>query len=150
VTCGQTTSTFELPELLEHVPLAVRYMHDGAPAHFSCAVRDVSNTYHDGCTSRGRPRCLSSIIARFQSSGFWPVEIPKHPRHLLMYAAVRDETCRGVHSNLMEDILSNYKRALLQIISWTHTVWTVRTVFTCFGIRNSCLKFNRNSQLHSL
>jgi hypothetical protein len=40
------------PLLLEDVPLAVRarmwYMHDGAPAHFSRAVRYVlSNTHHD-------------------------------------------------------------------------------------------------------
>jgi hypothetical protein len=38
--------------LLEDVPLAVRarmwYKHDGAAAHFSCAVRDVlNNAYHD-------------------------------------------------------------------------------------------------------
>jgi hypothetical protein len=37
----------DLPKLMEDVPLAVRarmwYMHDGAPAHFSCAVRDVLN-----------------------------------------------------------------------------------------------------------
>jgi hypothetical protein len=38
-----------LPKLLEDVPLTlrarIRYMCDGAPAHFSCDVRDVlSNT----------------------------------------------------------------------------------------------------------
>jgi hypothetical protein len=37
----------DLPKLLEDVPLAVRaqmwYIHDGAPAHFSRAVRDVLN-----------------------------------------------------------------------------------------------------------
>jgi hypothetical protein len=42
----------DLPELLEDVPLAVRarmwYMHDGAPAHFSRAVRDVLNIMTDG------------------------------------------------------------------------------------------------------
>jgi hypothetical protein len=43
---------YDLPKLLGDVPLVVRtrmwYMHDGAPAHFSCAVRDVlTNTYHD-------------------------------------------------------------------------------------------------------
>jgi hypothetical protein len=41
-----------LPKLLAHVPLAVRermrYMQDGAPVHFSRAVRDaLNNTYHD-------------------------------------------------------------------------------------------------------
>jgi hypothetical protein len=42
----------DLPKLLEDVPLAVRarmwYMHDGAPAHFSRAVRDVLNIMTDG------------------------------------------------------------------------------------------------------
>jgi hypothetical protein len=51
----------DLPKLLECVPVAPRlrmwYMHDGAPAHFSRAVRDVlSNTYHDRYISRGRPK----------------------------------------------------------------------------------------------
>jgi hypothetical protein len=32
------------------------YMHDGAPAHFSRAVRDVlSNTYHDTWIGKGGP-----------------------------------------------------------------------------------------------
>jgi hypothetical protein len=32
------------------------YMHDGAPAHFSLAVRDVlNNTYHDRWIGRGGP-----------------------------------------------------------------------------------------------
>jgi hypothetical protein len=42
----------DLPKLLEDVPLAVRarmgYMQDGAPAHFSRAVRDVPNIMTDG------------------------------------------------------------------------------------------------------
>jgi hypothetical protein len=42
----------DLPKLLEDVPLAVRarmwYMHDGAPAHFSRAMRDVLNIIPDG------------------------------------------------------------------------------------------------------
>jgi hypothetical protein len=50
----------DLPKLLGDVPLAVRariwYMHDGAPAHFSRAVRDVlNNTYHDQRIGRGGP-----------------------------------------------------------------------------------------------
>jgi hypothetical protein len=43
---------YDLPKLLEDVPPAVRaqmwYMHDGAPAHFSRAVRDVLNIVTDG------------------------------------------------------------------------------------------------------
>jgi hypothetical protein len=42
----------DLPNLLEDAPLAVRarmwYMHEGAPAHFSRAVRDVLNIMTDG------------------------------------------------------------------------------------------------------
>jgi hypothetical protein len=50
----------DLPKLLEDEPLAVRprmwYMHDGAPTHFSRAVRDVlNNTYHDRWVGRGEP-----------------------------------------------------------------------------------------------
>jgi hypothetical protein len=50
----------DLPKLLEDVPLAVKalmwYMHDGAPAHFSRAVRDVlTNKYHGRWTGRGGP-----------------------------------------------------------------------------------------------
>jgi hypothetical protein len=48
----------DLTKLLEVVPLADRArmwnMHDGAPAHFSRAVRDVlSNTCHDRWIGRG-------------------------------------------------------------------------------------------------
>jgi hypothetical protein len=43
---------YDLPKLLENVPLGVRarmwYMHDGAPAHFNRAVRDVLNIMTDG------------------------------------------------------------------------------------------------------
>jgi hypothetical protein len=50
----------DLPKLLEDVPLAVRarmwYMHDGAPAYSSRAVRDVfNNTYHDWWIGREGP-----------------------------------------------------------------------------------------------
>jgi hypothetical protein len=39
------------------------YMHGGAPAHFSRAVRDVlNNTYHDRWIGRGGP--LHGLLAR--------------------------------------------------------------------------------------
>jgi hypothetical protein len=61
----------DLPQLLEIVPLAVRarmwYMRDGAPAHFSCAVRHVLHTtYHEWWVGRGK----ASMFGRFDSSGF--------------------------------------------------------------------------------
>jgi hypothetical protein len=51
---------YDLPELLEAVSLSARarmwYMHDGAPANCSRAVRDVlSNNYHDRWIGRGGP-----------------------------------------------------------------------------------------------
>jgi hypothetical protein len=54
----------DLPKLLEDVPLAVRArqwaVHDGAPAHFSRALRDVlSNTYRDRWTGGGGPTVWS-------------------------------------------------------------------------------------------
>jgi hypothetical protein len=57
------------------------YMHDGAPAHFNRAVRDVlNNTYHDRWISIGGPtHCMASTLARFESSGFLPVGTPKTP-----------------------------------------------------------------------
>jgi hypothetical protein len=50
----------DLPKLLEGLPLAVRvrmwYIHDGAAARFSHALRDVlNNTYHDRWIGRGGP-----------------------------------------------------------------------------------------------
>jgi hypothetical protein len=51
-----------LPKLLEDVPLAVRarmwYMHDGAPAHLSRAVRNALNiTYHEEDPLHGLHAC---------------------------------------------------------------------------------------------
>lgn len=49
-----------LPELLEDVPLDIRqhmwFQHDGAPAHFSLAVREYANqTFGDRWIGRGGP-----------------------------------------------------------------------------------------------
>jgi hypothetical protein len=56
----------DLPKLLEDIPLVVRarmqYMHDGAPAYFSRAVRDVlSNTCHERIW-RSVIRCVEACI----------------------------------------------------------------------------------------
>jgi hypothetical protein len=64
----------ELPKLPEGVPLAVRtslwYMHNGAPAHLSRAVRDVlCNTYHDRLIGRGGP--TASSLTRLEYSAFF-------------------------------------------------------------------------------
>jgi hypothetical protein len=66
--------THDLPELLEDVSLVVRarmsYMHDGAPAHFFCAVRDfLNNTYHDRWIGKeGTAACLP------RSSDLYPLD----------------------------------------------------------------------------
>lgn len=53
----------DLLRLMEDAPLAVlarmRYVHGGAPAHFSCAVKDVLSIYHDWWISRGGPTAWS-------------------------------------------------------------------------------------------
>jgi hypothetical protein len=46
----------DLPKLLEFVRERMWYNHDGAPAHFSRAVRDVfNNTHHNRWIGRGGP-----------------------------------------------------------------------------------------------
>jgi hypothetical protein len=74
----------DLPKLLEDVPLAVRarmwYMHDGAPAHFSRAVRDVlSNKCHDRWIGRGGPPAWPSLSPDLNPLKILPVETPTHP-----------------------------------------------------------------------
>jgi hypothetical protein len=118
---------YDLLKLPTDVPLAVRsrtlYMHDGAPARFSRAVRDVrSNTYHDRWINRGGPNARPPWSPDLNPLNFnlqghlktlvyaAPVDkeealhhrivgclsdYPQLPRHLWMDAAVRDETCRG-------------------------------------------------------
>jgi hypothetical protein len=74
--------SYDLPKILEVVPLAVRarmwYMHDGAPTHFSRAVRDVlSKTCHE----RMRRSMLRHVEACTESHG-------GHFEHLLkMYSS---------------------------------------------------------------
>jgi hypothetical protein len=94
------------------------YMHDGAPAHFSRAVRDVlSNTYQYWRIGRGGPTAWPPLAPDLSPLDFYPClfnsswqrrstsssdcgclsEYPKPHRHFWMDAAVNDETCRGVH-----------------------------------------------------
>jgi hypothetical protein len=76
--CRQPLPDFllhDLPKLLEDVPLAVRtrmwYIHDGAPAHFSRAVRDVlNNTYHDRWIGRGGTTAWPPRLPNLNPLGF--------------------------------------------------------------------------------
>jgi hypothetical protein len=82
----------DLPKLLEDIPLAVRvrmwYMHEGAPAHFSLAVRDVlNNTSHDQRIDRGGPTAWPPRSPDLNPLDFYPW------RHLntFLYAAPVDK-----------------------------------------------------------
>jgi hypothetical protein len=73
----------DLPKPPEVVKLAVRarlwYLHDGAPAHFSRAVRNVlNNAYHDQWIGRG-PTAWPPRPPDFNPLGFLPVGTPKSP-----------------------------------------------------------------------
>jgi hypothetical protein len=47
-------------------------MHDGAVAHFSCAVRDVpNNTYHDHWIGKGRPTAWPLLLPDLNSLNFY-------------------------------------------------------------------------------
>jgi hypothetical protein len=66
-----------LPTLLEYVPLSVRariwYTHDGAPAHFSRAVRDVlNNAYHVRWIGRGEPTAWPPRSPHLNPLHFYP------------------------------------------------------------------------------
>jgi hypothetical protein len=118
----------DLPKIPEAVPLAVRarmwYMHDGAPASFSRAVRDVfSNTCHvrwicTGGSTAWPPRSLGLNLLDFYPLGrqrtltyaapvdkktqftvpLWmPVSLSATLPASWNDAAVRDEMCRGVN-----------------------------------------------------
>jgi hypothetical protein len=126
------TAWHYIPEdstLLEDVPLAVIArmccMHDGAPAYFSRAVRNVFNKQLSWpMESQRRTHCMPSTLTRFESSGFLPVgtrktscvcapvdnekalhhrnvdachDYPQLPRHLWTDTAIHTETCRGLY-----------------------------------------------------
>jgi hypothetical protein len=89
----------DLPKLLEEVPLAVRarmwYRHDGAPAHFSRAVRDVlNNTYHDRQIGRGIPTAWPPFSSDLNPLNFclWG-----HLKPLVYAAPVDNEKALGHH-----------------------------------------------------
>jgi hypothetical protein len=116
---------------------------------------------------------MASTPARFESSGFLPVGTPKYPcvcsscwhrRGISHYgslseypqltwqlwtdAAVHDETCRGVHWNLTNDILSTCYKCTLSTLTHKLNVSGHRDIFPRFGVRNLCPKFVHTFQLH--
>jgi hypothetical protein len=117
----------ELQKLLEDVSLVVRtwmwYMHDGIPAHFCHAVRDVLKDTHNGrWIYRGGPAVLPPCLSDLNHLEFYLrghlklVRSPCWQRrftspsycgcfsdylqllwHLWIYAVVHDETCWDIH-----------------------------------------------------
>jgi hypothetical protein len=82
-----------MPKLLEDVPLAVRarmwYVHDGAPTHFSRAVRDVlNNTDHDQWKGRGEPIAWSPPSPDLNPQDFY---LWRHLKSLVYVAPVDNE-----------------------------------------------------------
>jgi hypothetical protein len=123
--------------------------HDGAPAHFSRAVRDVlNNTYHDGRIGRGGPNAWPSLSPDLNPLDFylWEYLSPLFMQLLLatkrhftiaLWMPVRvsattppppfwtdvlvhDEACRGAHWISREAILSTYSKCTLSAV--THTL----------------------------
>jgi transposase len=162
----------DLPKLLRYVPVAVRarlwYMHDGAPAHFSRAVRDVlSSTNHDQWLGRGAPTAGPPCSPDLNPLDFYlwghvktlvyaaPVDnrealhhriadasdYPQLPRHIRTDAAV-DMSRRAL--NLVEDILSTSNKCTLSDITHKLNVSGHMLIWKCFlvlvcGTRAQCL-----------
>jgi hypothetical protein len=70
-------SSYDLPKLLEDVPLAVRarmwYKHDATPVHFCRSVRDVlNNTYLDRWICTGGPSAWPPRSPDLNPPDFYP------------------------------------------------------------------------------
>jgi hypothetical protein len=118
----------DLPKLLEDILwqswVWMWYMHDGAPAHFSCVVRDIlNNTYHVWWRGRARNTAWPPHSPDLNPLQFYTVRTPKNPCvcsscwqqrtsllhcgclsdhlqlswHLSMDVVVHNETCWGMH-----------------------------------------------------
>jgi hypothetical protein len=153
----------DLPKLLEDVPLAVRarmwYMHDGAPAHFSCAEWDVlNNTYHGRWIGRGGPTAWPPRSPDLNLRDFYlwgqlkslvyaaPVD-NEDALHHLFWMPVRlsptipaslnggggpwwDVSRRGL--NLKEEVLSTYYKCTLSAITHELNVSGHMLIWTFF------------------
>jgi hypothetical protein len=88
-------------------------MHDGAPAYFSRAVRDVlSNTYHDRWIGRGGPTAWPPRLTylnplEFDLSGHLktlvyaaPVDNDKAPHHRIVDACPTISKCPGIFERM--------------------------------------------------
>jgi hypothetical protein len=164
----------DLPKLPEDVPVAVRawmwYMHYGALAHFSLAVRYVlNNTYHDWWIDRGGPTACPSHSPDVNALDFY---LWGHLKPLVYATSIDNEeafhdrivvACQTIHNypciiewmwrswwdlskralSLLEDILSTYYKCTLSAITHKLNVsWRIDTnIFSFFGVWNSCPKF---------
>jgi hypothetical protein len=125
------------------------YMNDGGPVHFSRTVRGVlNNSSHDQWVGTGGPtawlprftpdlnpldcylcvhlkslvcmQLLLTVKRHFSFNSGCRPEYPQLSRHLWTVAALRDETCWGVHW-----------------ISWT-TFWAFKTSFFSCNMKIKC------------
>jgi hypothetical protein len=153
----------DLPKLLEDVPPTVRawvwYMHDGTPAHFGHAVRDVlNNTYYDRWIGRGgptacppcspdlspldvylwghiKPLCMQLLLTmkrHFTIASPMPVRLsPTTPVSMIGCSGPWWDVLRRA-LNLMEDILSTSYKCTLSAITHKWNVFEHMLIWTFF------------------
>jgi hypothetical protein len=153
----------DLAKLLGDVPLAVRerkcYMHNGAPAHFSRAVRNVLNdTYHDLLIGRGGrtawPPCspdlnpLDFSLWKHLNTLVYAVPVDNEETLtialwiLVSLSAVTPATLNGCGGlwwdvskrvlNLMEDTLRTYYKCALSAVHHKLNVSRHKLIWTFF------------------
>jgi hypothetical protein len=104
---------YDLPKLLEDVPLAVRarmwYMHDGAPALISRAVRDVlSNTYDGRWIHRGGPTARPPRSPDFNPLDFVyaaPVDNEEALHRRTVDACQTIRNCPGIFERIQRPVM---------------------------------------------
>jgi hypothetical protein len=99
-------------------------MHDGAPAHFSRAVRDVlSNTYHDQWIGRGGPAAWPPLSPDLNPLDFY---LSEHLKALVYAAPVDNE--EALHHRIVDacQTIRNYpgifgrmRRSMLRLVDVT-------------------------------
>jgi hypothetical protein len=137
-----------------------RYLQDGAPAHFSRAVRDVlNNIYHDRWIGRGGP---TAWPPRSPDLNHLDVYLLEHLKALVdACQAIRNypgifERLRGSMMRRVEGCtqshggqLSIYYKCTLSAVTHKLNISGHMLIWTLF-LWNSCQKFVRTFQLHSV
>jgi hypothetical protein len=152
-------------------------MHDGAPAHFRRAVRDVlSNAHHDRWIGRGGPTACPPRSPDLNPPDFYlwghlktlvyvaPVDNEETLHHRTVDACQTIRNCPGIFErmrrsmsrralNLLENILSTYYKHTLSAVTYKLNVsglmLLMEIIASCFVIWNSCSKFVCTFQLRT-